>query len=97
MAQEFVQKPYALNVFPHGNGTVKRDALTISNTAISLHAFKRSKADGYIIRMFNNGDKKQSCEISLFGKTRKLSFGKFEVKTLRFSDGIFTECAQMEI
>ena len=96
-AREFVQKPYALNVFPHGEGRTDGDTLTIDNKAISLHAFKRSKNGGYVIRLFNNGEKPQECEISVFGKTKTLKFKKYERKTLRLNDGILAETSEIEI
>ena len=96
-AQEFVQKPYALNVFPHGEGKKIKETLDIDNEAISLHAFKRSKNGGYVIRLFNNGEKPQSCTVSVFGKTKKLNFKKFEIKTLRLDGEKLIEKSEIEI
>ena len=96
-AREFVQKPYALNVFPHGEGRGADDTVTIDNKAISLHAFKKSKNGCYVIRLFNNGAKTQSCTLSVFGKTKKLSFKKYEIKTLRFIGEKLTETKEIEI
>jgi alpha-mannosidase len=96
-AQQFVQKPYALNVFPHGEGRRSEDAFTVDNEAISLHAFKRSKKGGYIARLFNNNPSLESCEISVFGVRKKLKFGKFEIKTLKYDGGKLLELKEIEI
>jgi alpha-mannosidase len=97
MAQEFVEKPYALNVFPHGEGRSECETITLDNEAISLHVFKRSKKGGYIIRLFNNGYRAQKCNISVFGKSKKLSFGRFEIKTLKYDGEKITESKEIEI
>ena len=96
-AQSFVQKPYALNVFPHGEGRAHRETVTLDTSAISLHAFKASKGGGYVIRLFNNNDKVERCNLSVFGKTKELIFKKFEIKTLRYSGGEITESKEIEI
>lgn len=96
-AQEFVEKPYALNVFPHGEGRKVQDTVTLDNTAISLHVFKRSKNGGYILRLFNNGDKSQGCTVSVFGKEKKLTFKKFEIKTLKYDGEKIVETKEIEI
>ena len=96
-AQEFVEKPYALNVFPHGEGKKAKDTVTLDNTAISLHVFKSSKNGGYILRLFNNGDKSQDCTVSVFGKEKKLTFKKFEIKTLKYDGEKIVETKEIEI
>ena len=96
-AQDFVQKPYALNVFPHGDGRAKNENLTVDNEAISLHAFKRSKNGGYIVRLFNNNPMPENCTVTVFGIKKNLKFGKFEIKTLKFDNEKLTELKQIEI
>ena len=96
-ALDFAQKPYGLNVFPHGKGREKKSTLVLENKNISLHAFKRSKKGGYILRLFNNSKTPQTCMVEVFGCTKQVSFKKFEVKTLRFENGKIKELSLLEI
>ena len=96
-ALKFVQKPYALNVFPHGEGKRHESTLSIDNSAISLHAFKASKGGGYVIRLFNNNEVSEKCTLSVFGSTKELTFKRFEIKTLRYYNGAITESKEIEI
>lgn len=96
-AEEFVQKPYALNVFPHGEGRGEVEEVTVDNTAISLHAFKRSKRGGYIVRLFNNNPESQTTEVCVFGVKKAVKFGKYEIKTLKYEGGKLVELKEIVI
>ena len=48
-----------------------------------------------VIRLINNSENAFATEITLFGKTTVLTFGKFEVKTLAFENGEIIELAEM--
>lgn len=85
-AQEFVNQPYSLNFFPHGDGKTAGKVLQIANTAISLVAFFENE-QGYTLRLFNNSDQPDQTEITLCGHTQTLHFGKYEVKTLVYQNG----------
>ena len=54
-AQEFVNQPYSLNFFPHGNGRDIKPVLRLENQAVSLSAFYRTE-DAYTLRLVNNNE-----------------------------------------
>ncbi|MBP5466864.1 MAG: alpha-mannosidase [Clostridia bacterium] len=100
MAAEFNQKPYALNVFPceHSFGNTIKTSLYIENPNIALSAFKKQNGgNGFIIRLFNNSDKKTLSNIKIGTENQSAIFGKYEVKTFLFEDGKLTEQADMVI
>ena len=87
--------PYALNYFPHGAKPANaglENSLMIENQEISLVAFYQD-GDGYNLRLLNNQDQDTSAEIALCGQTYTATFGKYEVKTLRYAQGELTEQA----
>ncbi len=95
-ATAFTQKPYALNFYPHGNGTRRETpAVTLSDETVTLSCFRKTNADTYMVRLYNsvNGDK--TCTCTVFGKEIALSFGKYEVKTLLYKNGELTEQRSM--
>ena len=89
-AQEFVNTPFALNFFPHGEGKAASNVLKVENTAISLVAFYKDK-EGYILRFVNNNETAQTTKISLRGKSYEIAFGKHEAKTFVFDGAGLTE------
>lgn len=89
-AQAFVNTPYSLNFFPHGNGEVSKGILSIEESAISLAAFYWQE-DGYQLRLVNNTETKVSAPITLCGKTENIEFSAYEVKTLVYANGALQE------
>ena len=89
-AQEFVNTPYSLNFFPHGDGKTAQKVFEITNPAISLTAFFED-GDGYTLRLFNNNSQPSQTEITLCGHTQTVTFGKYEVKTIVYGNGAMTE------
>jgi alpha-mannosidase len=97
-AQIFNERPFALHMFPSGAGSLPRPALKLSGGAVTLTAFKRARnGDGYIVRLFNGSAKECRAVLTAFGTETPLSFGKFEIKTLRYRNGTLTECVAAEI
>lgn len=97
-AQHFNMKPMALSFYPTGIGTQPCSPLKLLNTdCITVNAFKKADCgDGYIIRLFNPTDKKQSCTLAFYGAETSLHFGKYEIKTVRFDGKEFSETNLME-
>ena len=89
-AQAFVNTPYSLNFFPHGNGEVPKGLLSVEEPATSLAAFYWQE-DGYQLRLVNNSETKVSASIVLCGKTENIEFSPHEVKILVYSDGKLQE------
>ncbi len=91
-ATAFNQKPYALNFYPHGEGKKKETAaVTLSDQTITLSCFRKVDANTYMIRLFNNTMDSRGCECHVFGQSLALTFGKYEVKTLLYRDGVLSE------
>ncbi len=83
-AQEFVNTPFSLNFFPHGNGDLAKPVLQVTNKTISLSAFYRTE-ENYVLRLVNNQAKPAETEMILMGKRYAVRFGIYEVKTFAFN------------
>ena len=99
LAMEYNMPPYACNVFPWGSDdTAKEFALSISDKDVTLVTMKkRDRADSYIVRLFNGCGKAKNATVTLNGVALLLNFGKNEVKTVEYKDGILTEVEKMII
>lgn len=98
-ANEFVELPYALNIFPTID-TKCDNGLTIecSNERISTETIRKSvQKDGYIFRLFNNSEDSECATINCGGATIDVKFGKYEVKTLIYNNDTLVETEQMFI
>ena len=95
-ATEFTQKPYVLNGYPHGSGRRERESLILlSNTNITLSSLRLVAKDIYVIRLLNNNTAEALCKCNAFGKEIELNFGRYEVKTLLYKNGVITEYDSM--
>lgn len=98
-ADAFVEKPYALNVFPtidekDDNGfTVSGD-----NANISFVTLKRARqVDGYVMRLQNNSETEEKETVKFRDKSINLIFGKYEVKTVVYDGDALKEIKEMLI
>ena len=89
-AQEFVNTPFSLNFFPHGDGNLAKPVLQISNPVISLSAFYQDNSK-YVLRLLNNNAQHSETAIILCGKRFSQSFSPYEVKTLIYDGNSFLE------
>ena len=89
-AQAFVNQPFSLNFFPHGEGNTAGSILQLDNTAISLSAFY-AEGENYILRLFNNTPQKREANVTLCQKTYSFSFDPYEAKTLLFDGQTLTQ------
>lgn len=95
-ATEFTQKPYALNMYPHGKGNKKEESpIVLSNENVALSAFRKVDKDTYMVRLINNFSKDENCLCTVFDSSLNLTFGKYEVKTLIYKDGELKEQRSM--
>ena len=95
-AIEFTQKPYVLNGYPHGSGKAERESVvTLSNTNVVLTSLRKIRENVWAIRLFNNTANKAECTCRVFGQELALSFGKYEVKTLYYENGVLQEDESM--
>ena len=89
-AQEFVNIPFSLNFFPHGDGNPAKPVLEINNPAVSLSSFYQVDSK-YVLRLVNNHGACSKVEITLCGKRFNQSFSPFEVKTLLYDGSSLVE------
>lgn len=95
-ATTFVQKPYALNFYPHGDGNRKEvSPVSLSNPEISLSCFRMVDPETYMVRLINNHHQAKSCVCQVLGVSLPLDFGKYEVKTLLCRNGLLWEHDEM--
>ncbi|MBQ8408283.1 MAG: hypothetical protein IJY39_05405 [Clostridia bacterium] len=87
-AQKFVERPYALNFYPHGEGKIHETApVTVSDDAVTLSCLRKTAENTFMVRLFNNTDGEKKCKVAVFGENIDLTFGKYEVKTLLHRNG----------
>lgn len=98
-ADLFVEKPYALNIFPSvdtkdDNGFI----IKTTNPNINMVTVKKgAQIDGYLLRMQNNSEEEADDELLVGSSTIKLHFHKYEVKTILYKDGKLKELEEMLI
>ncbi len=87
-ARHFNMQPMVYSFYPTGVGEKPVSPLSVSgNDIIECTTFKAAEVgEGYIIRLFNPTGDKQSCEVTFMGKSMKVDFGMYEIKTLRATD-----------
>ena len=84
-AAEFVQKPYALNIFPIPSKECKAQELRIllGDDIISVPTVKKAKGDQAVIfRCLNNTPDAVDTYIQVNEQVLPLRFGRYEVKTV---------------
>ena len=92
LATEFSQKPYTVNVYPHGNGTyLGNSPVVLSDNNVTLSCLRKMDDETYMIRLFNNYDQGCTCTCTVMGAALELEFGKYEAKTLLYKNGALTE------
>ena len=92
-ALSFINKPYCLNFFPHGEGAQQSLGLAVDNRAVSLWAFYQTE-EGYILRLVNNTPSAQAAVVTVAGHSFELSFTPYEAKGCLFDGSALTELQQ---
>ena len=97
--QEFIQKPYAVNVFPTKSQGEKKDFnVKLSGECITLVTAKKADdRDALIFRLLNNNDHDANTTLQVQDTSLPLQFGKFEVKTVLFENGALQELSHLMI
>lgn len=96
-AQEFNMQPVLMSFYPRGKGELPRCPISLLDTdIINITAFKKAdEGDGYLIRLFNPTDQDQSAGVCFGNVEKKVTFGKYEIKTLRCSHNGVAEEAML--
>ncbi len=89
IAEEFNQKPYAVNIFPTGGNKRNKPSLTAEGK-ITVPVFKNGENGGYIARVFNPTREKQPFKLTLDGVVAEGVAKPCEVVSVVFKDGKFS-------
>ena len=92
-AHNFAIRPMLVSLYPADNGKTVTPAVAVKNSnVVTLNAFKKADdGTGYILRVFNPTEQPQTATVECCGAELDLSFGKFEIKTLKYAGGKITE------
>ena len=88
--QQFVEKPYAVNVFPipceiRSNGGFN---VSLSDNSVSVVTVKKAdNREAIVFRLHNNTDRDLDTTLTVDGADIALSFVKYEVKTVLLENG----------
>ena len=85
LSQEFNQPLYSLLTFPHGNGAVPKELVTVSNNNVVITAFKRRKNGTYLLRLHNNYKSSAFTTVKINGISKEMKFRKYEFKTFIYN------------
>lgn len=98
-AREFIEKPYAQNIFPTvDERTDNGFEIVTDNGNIDVVTIKKSEQkNGYIVRLFNNSEKEAATVLKCGNAEKNFVFGKFEVKTVLYNENGLTEFTEMYI
>lgn len=97
-AQNFCNPPYALEMSPAGRNIPPQAHIELSNPNIVLEALKKQEGEAaFILRLMNNSEAFAETMLYAGRASAKLSFGKFEVKTVVLSGETIEESEEMLI
>lgn len=97
VAHQFNQPAMAFSFYPTGTGEKPKASLLMDSDVITCNAFKKAEdGEGFILRLFNPTEKEQEASIEWKGEKTKVSFGKYEIKTLRLNESGVTETDLLE-
>lgn len=90
-AQEFNQPLYSVLTFPHGNGKVPKELLTVSNENVVITGMKRRKNGTYLVRLHNNYKLDATTTIRINNCSKEIKLGKYEFKTFIYDGNTICE------
>ncbi len=85
ISQEFNQPLYGLLHFPHGNGNPPKELVKVSNSNVTVSAFKRRNNGTYLVRLNNNYKKSADTTLTINGVSKEIRFKKYEFKTFIYN------------
>lgn len=93
MAQQFNMPPMALSFYPTGAGDKPTAPLTLAdNDTVQWTALKQAEdQNGWVVRLFNPTDRPQAATVQWECDKTTVTFGAYEIKTLRYLNGEWHE------
>lgn len=88
LAEEFNQKPYALNVFPSGEG--KKSAVIKTDKNVVMPTF-RIKNEGYEFRIFNPDGKSRTFTLTAENKQKSITLSPYEALTVEYDGDLLVD------
>ena len=83
-AQEFAERPYSVNMYPHGDGNAANGEITLNGNGVVLTSLRKSAAGGYIVRLFNNNPESNVCLLKIKNAEKSVTLDKYSFETLIF-------------
>lgn len=97
IANEFNQPIYGTLFYPHGDGKIVKDIITLSNTNIVITALKRTNDERYIVRLYNGNPLSAETKLTIKGLSKNIKFKKFEFKTFVYDGNAIIESEDSSI
>lgn len=91
ISKEFNEPVYGTLFFPHGDGKVSKDVITLSNPNIVINALKRRNDGTFLIRLYNGNFVGDSAILTIKGVSKNIRLKKFEFKTFIFDGKTIVE------
>ena len=83
--------------FPHGDGKVPKEMVTLTNPNIVISALKRRNDGTFLIRLYNGNFVADNTELNMMGIKKMVHLKKFEFKTFVFDGKTITESEDSSI
>ena len=97
IAQEFNIPVYGLLFYPHGDGKIAKDIVSLSNPNIVISAFKRRNDGTYLIRLYNGDFVSSEAKLTIKGISKDIRLKKFEFKTFVYDGKSIVESLDSSI
>ncbi len=98
MAQLFNMAPMALSYYPTGEGEKPAVPMLLSgNSVVQWTALKQAEdGNGWVVRLFNPTAQAQTATLQFADTEAALTFGAYEIKSLRYQNGTLHETDLLE-
>ena len=81
ISKEFNEPIYGTLFYPHGDGKIAKNIITLSNPKIVISALKRRNDGTFLIRLYNGSFQIDETKLTIKGVSKDIKFKKFEFKT----------------
>lgn len=94
------QPPMMMCFFAHGDQGIPGSFLSVDSPSITVSALKKEfMGENYILRLYHSADNEDKVHLSIpdWSIEQEVTFGPFEVKTLRYAEGVLKEIPMDEV